>query len=219
MKGSKNRFLEIVMILTELSALALVVFLFLKGKMQIWLLVFAGGAAVSVFAGRIFCGWLCPMNTLFKGIDFIYKKLKIKRLKAPEFLKNNIVRMVFLVLFIAGMLLTKKFNLKLNILLYIISLSIFISLFVEEMLWHRYLCPFGTILSFTSRKAVVFLNIDEKGCISCGKCQRVCPSSSIVTMENKKRKNLKHECLLCRNCIAVCPPSVCNITNKDKTRS
>ncbi|MDD4082643.1 MAG: 4Fe-4S dicluster domain-containing protein [Sphaerochaetaceae bacterium] len=53
------------------------------------------------------------------------------------------------------------------------------------------------------------MEINENDCISCGKCQKVCPTNSIITLENKKRQNVKNECLLCGRCVDVCPKSVC----------
>jgi len=201
--------LSIIRIVIELAALALVVILTKNNKLQMWFIIFLAGVLVSLFAGRLFCGWVCPMNTIFRFIDFIYGKLKINRFNAPAILKNNTVRIAFLLLFIASMVFVKMTGIHLNLLLYIILFSVLITLFINEEFWHRYLCPFGTILSFTSRKSGKSLKIDEENCISCGKCQKVCPSLSISTLENTKRRNQANECLLCFQCVDVCPKDVC----------
>ena len=146
------------------------------------------------------------MNTIFRAINFIYGKLKIKRFTAPRLLKNNIVRYGFLILFVISMIVQKVAGLHIDMLLYIILFSVILTLFINEEFWHRYVCPFGTILQFSSRKSQFGLHIDEVACTSCGKCQKVCPSLSIETVENKKRRNLNHECLLCTQCQDVCPP-------------
>ena len=202
--------LSIVRIIVEIIALALVVVLTKNDKLQMWFIIFLAGVVVSLFAGRLFCGWVCPMNTIFRFIDVLYKKLKIQRFTAPAILKNNTVRIAFLLLFIAGMVIVKITGLHINLLLYIILFSVLITLFINEEFWHRYLCPFGTILSFTSRKSGHSLTIDEEACISCGKCQKVCPSQSIATLENTKRRNQANECLLCFQCVDACPQDVCN---------
>lgn len=72
-------------LITEILALVLAVFLFRKHKLQMWLVVFGIGVFISFFTGRLYCGWICPMNTIFRGINFIYGRLKIPRLKSPEF--------------------------------------------------------------------------------------------------------------------------------------
>ncbi len=203
--------LNVLRLLVEIVALIFVAFLVRNGKLQLWLAVFVIGLIVSIFAGRFFCGWLCPMNTLFRPINFVYSKLKIKRLQTPAFLRSNTFRVIFLILFFGMLISIKIMGFKVNMLLYLIILSVIVTLIYQEEFWHRHLCPFGTILSFTSRKGRQTLFINEEGCISCGKCQKVCPSFSIETLENKKRRNKSNECLLCLQCIDVCPVDVCQM--------
>ena len=206
---NKTRAITILRVVSEIAAAALFLILLKNQKLQLWIIIFGITALLSFFWGRFYCSWICPMNTAFRGINWIYGKLKISRLKTPRFLRNNILRTVLLILFVASMIVIKKMNLKLNILLYITLFAILITLFFVEEFWHRRLCPFGTILSLTSRKSRLTMNIDEQTCTACGKCQKVCPTSSIVTLENKKRRNTSHECLLCGKCIEACPTSVC----------
>ena len=201
---------DVLRIITEVLSLVLMVVLLMNGKLQLWFGVFAVGVIVSVFAGRFYCGWVCPMGTLFRPIGWMYKKLGIKRIKTPTFFKKPWIRIVFLILFIAAMVLTKVLKLKVNILPYMIAFSVVLTLFFAEDLWHQHLCPFGTILSISSRFSKKGITIDENACIACGKCQKVCPSQSIVTLESKKRENRANECLLCYKCQDVCPPNTCN---------
>ncbi len=211
---NKTKRTSVLRIITEIAAIVLFLLLFKGQKMQLWIVIFGISALLSIFFGRFYCSWICPSNTIFRGIRWVFKKLKINRVRTPKFLQNNTIRLIFLILFIFSMIAMKVLNLKLSLILYITILSIFFSLIFEEKFWHRHLCPFGTILSFTSRKAAYKLKINEEDCISCGKCQKVCPTSSIVTLENKKRRNTPHECLLCRRCIPVCPTEVCRFIRK-----
>lgn len=206
--SKRNSILNVVMLIVEFLALIVFIILLKNSKLQMWLGIFVVGVIISLFAGRFYCGWLCQMHTIFKPINKLYAKLKIPRLKTPKFLQNDIIRILFVVLFIASMVLTKVLNLKVNILLFITIFSVIVILIFEEEFWHRKICPFGTILSITSKKSKLAIKIDEDNCISCGKCQKICPTSSIITLENKKRRNIKAECLLCRECIDVCPVSV-----------
>jgi ferredoxin-type protein NapH len=212
--AQKRRRLNLLRIITEVIALVLVIVLTANHKLQIWLLLFALGVITSLFAGRLFCGWICPMNTIFRAINLIYGKLKIKRFTAPRFLKNSIVRYGFLALFVISMIVVKAAGLHIDMLLYIILFSVILTLSVNEEFWHRYACPFGTVLHISARRSRFGLHIDENACISCGKCQKVCPSLSIETAENKKRRNLNHECLLCTQCQDVCPTDACQLINK-----
>jgi polyferredoxin len=214
---NKTRALTILRVVSEITAAVLFFILLKNQKLQLWIIIFGITALLSVFWGRFYCSWICPMNTAFRGINWIYGKLKISRLKTPKFLRNDVLRIALLVLFIASMIVIKMMNLKLNMLLYLTLFAILLTLFFEEEFWHRRLCPFGMILSLTSRKSRLSMDIDEQACISCGKCQKVCPTSSIVTLENKKRRNTSHECLLCGRCIDVCPTSICRFVMKEKS--
>ncbi len=205
----KQKTIAVLRLISELVAIALFVFLLLNHKLPFWIALFGISVVLSFALGRFYCSWICPMNTPFRAIDWLYRKLGITRLKAPKFLSNRFVRIGFLVLFVVSMILNIRLSLKLNILLYVAIFSVLLTLLFEEAFWHRHLCPFGTILSISSRKARYALRIEEDACIECGKCQKVCPSTSIVTLENGKRRNFGHECLLCANCIDACPVSVC----------
>jgi len=170
-----------------------------------WMFVFIAGLLLSPLIGRFYCGWVCPINTIFKPINYIYKKLGIKRFKTPKFLSSEIVRYILLFAFIALFISTKILKIKLNILLYVIGVATLITLFFEEELWHKKLCPYGSLLSAGERISPLKLKINEDKCIGCGLCQTVCPTNTIITMDNNKRKIITKECLMCFECQTVCP--------------
>lgn len=192
-------------ILTEVVFLSLFAVLVYLGKIQLWLAVFGGSALLASVFSRFYCGWICPMNTLFRPVSYLYGKLGIKRLAAPSFLKKPFVRYLFLTAFLLLMIVTKRLGMELPLLAIIVALSVLIILFFEEDLWHNHLCPYGTILHLTSRTALRGVHIDEGACISCGKCQKICPARAIDTLETKKRKIRKTDCLTCHECEEVCP--------------
>jgi ferredoxin-type protein NapH len=206
---TKQRRNSILRTIIEIAAVALFVILFMKHKLQLWIIIFGLSVVLSVFLGRFYCSWICPMKTSFRLTNLIYSKLNVKRFRAPSFFKKSVFRYCIMILFLGSMIVIKKMGLKQNPLLYITLFSIFLTLFFEETFWHRHLCPLGTILSRSSGKAFHRLAIDEESCIECGKCQLTCPSSSIMTTENGKRRNLSSECLLCGNCVDACPTKVC----------
>lgn len=191
-------------IIVETAFLALFGYLFFRGTIQVWLAVFAAGALLSLVFGRIYCGWICPMNTLFRPITWIRKKLNLKPLKTPGFMNHRAIRFIFAALFFLVMLITKRMEVELPLPAIITGFSLLVVLFFEESLWHNSICPYGTIFSFTSRSAKKGMVIDEATCISCGKCQKVCPSNAIDTLDTKKRRIRKPDCLVCHSCVEVC---------------
>jgi formate hydrogenlyase subunit 6/NADH:ubiquinone oxidoreductase subunit I len=50
------------------------------------------------------------------------------------------------------------------------------------------------------------VTIDESRCISCGLCQRVCPSQAIIVEKEAKTWQIDRlRCVVCRGCVDVCP--------------
>lgn len=208
----QKRWVRNLRLASEIFALLLFLVLLWKHQIRLWIVIFGISAILSVFFGRFYCSWICPMNTAFKGIAVIYRKLGINRIGTPKVFRNELVRYVILVLFVGAMIAVQKFGIKLSPLPLIVLFSILLTMVFDEVFWHRHLCPFGTILKLSSGKAFQRMRIDEAACIECGKCQKVCPTSSIQTLENGKRRNNKAECLLCGNCIDVCPVDACRFT-------
>jgi ferredoxin-type protein NapH len=192
-------------IITEILFLLIFVILFRNKELQKWIIVFAGGAVASLFFGRFYCGWICPIGTLMRFQSWIYKKLGIERFKTPNFMKNKWLRWLWLILFVGFMIMAKKFGLKVNMLLYVVFIGVLISFFFKEELWHKYICPYGTILSVTTKPTKKKLEINKNKCIACGLCEKECINNTITELSDGKRKINHQECLLCFKCQEVCP--------------
>ena len=202
---SKKTYFRVVV---EVLFLGLFAFFVYLNKVQMWLPVFGVGIVLSLVFSRFYCGWMCQMNTIFRPINWIYGKLGIKRLKTPGFFKYKAVRYIILALMLGSMVLTMKLQIKINLLLYIIITSVAVTLIFEESFWHSHICPYGTILSLSSRPSKYSVKIDEDSCTGCGLCQKVCPAEAIVTLDTGKRRITKNSCLSCFKCQEVCPPMV-----------
>ncbi len=205
MKKNISKNLDKIRIITQILFLVLFVVLFMNRTMQLWIFIFGAGVLASVFFSRLYCGWICPIGTLMRAESWVYKVLHIKRWKTPSFMKSPVFKWLLLFAFVGLMLITKMANLKINIILYVVFGGALISLFFEEELWHKYLCPYGTILNITTRKAPLKLQIDASKCISCGLCQKECPNNCIITLENTKRAVETKDCIMCHKCQSVCP--------------
>ncbi len=198
----------ILRIAVQVLFLAAGIALLLAGKLQLWFAVFAVGVLVSPFIGRVYCGWACPMNTLFRPIAWFYKKTGLKRIQIPWTKKIYLLRFLPLALFVAVMIITRRSHLPVPVLAMITLLSLAVTLFFEEAVWHNLFCPFGTILSLTSKKTLRTYRVESSGCISCGKCQKACPVHAIDTLEDGTRFIRKNDCISCGECVTACPVHV-----------
>ena len=68
----------------------------------------------------------------------------------------------------------------------------------------KYFCPITVFLKPMSYFSAFRIKVDEKKCISCGKCERVCPMNVEVPINSRKKHNAT-ECILCMECIKECP--------------
>ena len=68
----------------------------------------------------------------------------------------------------------------------------------------KYVCPVTVFLKPMSYFALFRVRVDEKKCVSCGKCARVCPMEVDVANNARSRKNAT-ECILCMKCVQACP--------------
>jgi len=51
--------------------------------------------------------------------------------------------------------------------------------------------------------------IDQQSCISCGDCEKVCPSNAIIS-SGDKYEIIQTKCTECGNCAAICPEDAIN---------
>lgn len=188
--------------IVQVLFLGLFLFLLIRGKVQVLIGIFLLSLVLSLFFSRFYCGWICPINTLLKPITFLKKKFRVGSIRTPSFLKNGVLRILLLVAFLGLMVFTLRSGKQLPVLPALVAIGVFLSLFFEEELWHRWLCPYGTLLSLPSRAAKKQMVIDAELCTNCGRCKRVCPSGAIVKEE--KHRIIKSECLVCHECERVC---------------
>ena len=194
---------KVLQIALQVIFLAMFVALFVMGRIQLWMGIFAAGVLVSIFLGRLYCGWVCPINTLMRGVSWIKRKLRIKSFKIPKFLTKGWIRYLVLALFIAMFIFVMATGKQLPVLPGLLAIGVILTLFFPEELWHRYLCPYGTIFNLVSSKSIFFVNIDKEACTNCGVCKRVCPAAA-VSNENDVHEIEKNACLVCLECERQC---------------
>ncbi len=195
----KNR----LQLIIQLLFLAIFIFLIRSGQVQLWVILFVIGIIASIYLGRIYCGWFCPINTTMNGVTSIKKVLGVKKQKVPKFLTKPWIRYLVLFFFIAAFAFSMITGRAIPALPILFAAGVILTIFFPEELWHRYLCPYGAILSLPARKAKLSMEIDQEKCDSCGICKKVCPAGAVQVSE-KVYSITGNNCLVCLDCSTYC---------------
>jgi len=183
----------------------------------------------SLFFGKSFCSWICPIGTISEYIgefgEKIQKKLFKKVYRLPRFIDYPLRSLKYLLFgFFAysifsmsvgalRLFLDSPYNLVADVKMYAffadispLAFYIILGLFVLSILirnfWCRFLCPYGALLGIISLLSPNKIKRNTVSCIDCGLCAKACPSRIRV---DKVKTVISDECSTCFNCIDACP--------------
>lgn len=175
-----------------------------SGNIDLFPLVGIGILLLTVvLAGRLFCGFVCPLGV----VQELVSKAGLKQIEISGKTSQRL-RIVFFLLLLMVVILFIPYG-RLNPLEVftlhpsMIQSSIFAvivgaGLFIYRP-WCTLLCPFGILANLAARLSVFRLRIDEQECIECGECTAACPTSQPMEVDNLP------ECYSCQRCVEVCP--------------
>jgi ferredoxin-type protein NapH len=187
-------------------------------KPMLWSLLIP--VAVTVLFGRVFCGWICPMNTLLEVVDKCRRLLRIAEIRERDvkFSLKNKYLMLALVLGLVGVtgmpfvaliyppaVISREVHLfvfgsAVGVGAYVILAICAIELFVSKRWWCRYICPGGALYSLLGRFRVVRIERDNNKCVHCGECVRVCQ----FDLRPMLVQITGMECTNCGSCVRAC---------------
>lgn len=179
---------------------------------------------MSLFAGRFFCGWLCPTGGM-KELLFCINDQNCKRNKA-YFIKYLIFVPWIMAIIIAAIsaggynkidfFYKTTSNIDPNgielLIVYLITvvLMVILSLFFGKRAGCHYACPIAPFMILGRKIRNIFnwpslkLVADRSKCVNCNICNNVCPMSLNVNHMVQQGKIESTDCILCGECIDKC---------------
>lgn len=180
--------------------------------------------ALGFLLSRFYCGWFCAFGALQGVFGWLGKKIFRRRFEVPARL-DAVLRWVKYPLLAAIVYFTWRTG-ELVIRPYdplaafghlsagfsevwaefAVGLVILVAVLLLSMLYERafckYLCPLGAVNAILGRVPFFRIKRDKPTCISCSKCDRVCPMnvevSTAATVDSA-------ECISCMECVTACP--------------
>lgn len=196
---------------------------------------------ITILLGRVFCGWICPVNTLLEYIDQalyskVARRLKRKLKLSPgqrafskqymhyalggSLLLSLLTRLpaFCLVCPVGGLCRNVLFGLGPEFLL--IPLLVLLEAVVARRMWCRYFCPLGALHSLLARVGLAarlspfqVRIVEAAECRGCYICQRDCPMGIEIEGYLKEQRGAitADDCTKCGVCVDICPTGVLSL--------
>lgn len=181
------------------------------------------GGALIIFVfyllirGRVFCGWVCPVNTLLEFTDKIRNYIKLPNKHYNRHTKLYTALLVLILSFVASIpvfeLITPINNTMRNLLFifgigaWVLLAIILFEVFVSKRGWCRYFCPLGGFYQSIGRVGLFAVKFDHDACVGCNSCRSVCMADPVILEKAINREETyvsAGDCTLCGLCVDDC---------------
>lgn len=174
----------------------------------------------GLIRARAFCGWVCPVNLLLEGVDFLRRKLHltVREAPIPRHAKLWIAVAVVALSAVASVPLFEAFSpisaVNKGILfgsmagLWVLAAIVVVELFWGHRVWCRSLCPLGGFYEALGRIGLMNVKLDRDACIHCNACRDACLADPAIldpVLIERDTVVRAGDCMACGACIDACP--------------
>ena len=197
------------------------------------LLIGVGVVALFYFliGGRAFCSWVCPINMVTDGANYLRRVFDIDRaqLERSPISRNTRYWILGLSLVVSAFMGIAAFEFVSPISMLhrgivfgmgfgwaAIAMIFLFDLFVLKNGWCGHICPLGGFYSLLGKFSFIRVHHIEENCTLCMKCKVVCPEKQVLHMIGKESLPiLSGECTNCARCIEVCDDDALKFSVRD----
>ena len=184
--------------------------------------------AFALSAGRLYCGWVCPINLVTDAADALRRALGLRRGLLPgadRRLRYVVLMAVLLASALAGSLVWEAIN-PITHAVRALAFGLWTSgavavaaVFAFDLVllrhgWCGHLCPVGAFYGLLGRFAWLRMRAERReACNDCADCYAVCPEPLVIKPALKAVDGagpviLGAQCTNCARCIDVCSKDV-----------
>ena len=200
-----------------------------------------GAAIIVVFyflvGGRVYCGWVCPINIITDAAAWLRQRFNIKEgITISRQSRYWLLGMVFGLAAITGNMLWELINPVTTVyrgLLFGMGMAawLMLALFLFDLLlmprgWCSRLCPMGAFYSLLARYTPIRISATRREqCNDCMECYAVCPEPQVISPALKGATQnigpviLGINCTNCGRCIDVCSKNVFQFSTRFKNNT
>lgn len=197
---------------------------FVKKIMPSNIVLLVAIVVLGIVLSRFFCGWICAFGALQGAFGWLGKKLFKRRFTVPpkvdrvlRWLKYPILVAIVYFTWTTGTLVIRPYDplaayghlsaglaavwAEFAVGFVLLVLTLGLSMFYERA-FCKYVCPMGAVNAILGRIPLFRIKRESKTCISCSKCDHVCPMNIEVSTADKVTSP---ECIGCLECVTACP--------------
>ncbi len=206
---------------------------FVPGILISSLILTIGVLLTVILFKRSFCGYICPFGTIQELLGKIIKyKINVpeKVDKVFRYIKYVVLAVILIATAYTGILIFRSYDPFISFFHFgkgilwgtfeesaligfvILIVTLILSVFIERA-WCKYFCPLGAVMAIFSKLGLTKIKRDEKTCINCKLCDKVCPVKVNVSNVNYVKSV---ECINCNICVSKCPKKSLSLTTAGK---